>query len=174
MKVLSELASLDTSGVTVWAQEGKLKYACAEETLSERVRSRLMAIKPQVLAFWQEADILPRETSGLQQAYWLGESAAFDQHTPAFLHLIFKGNLPDQNRLRQALAQLVERHPPLGYTLERQYPVFKHAVTPPGIELVAAAPGTNAETSDALGDLSDLVPSLASESALFRLILVDD
>ena len=113
MKVLSELASLDASGVSVWAQDGKLKYACAEEFLDENVRSRLLAVKSEVLAFWQDANILPREISGLQQAYWLGESSAFDHHSPAFLHLIFKGDLPDQKSLQHAMDHLVSRHPPL-------------------------------------------------------------
>lgn len=174
MKILSELASLDASGVSVWAQDGKLKYACVEESLDENVRSRLLAVKSEVLEFWQDANILPRETSGLQQAYWLGESSAFDQHSPAFLHLIFKGDLLDQTSLQQAMEHLVRRHPPLGYTLDQHYPVFKPLIGMPEIESMNAAQGTQAECSEALGDLSGLVPTLESESALFRLILVND
>lgn len=174
MKVLSELASLDASGVSVWAQDGKLKYACAEEFLDENVRSRLLAVKSEVLAFWQDANILPREISGLQQAYWLGESSAFDHHSPAFLHLIFKGDLPDQKSLQHAMDHLVSRHPPLGYTIDQQYPVFKPLIGMPEIEAMNAAQGTQAECPEALGDLSGLVPTLESESALFRLILVSE
>lgn len=174
MNILSDLAGLDAEGITVWAEDGKLKYACGPEPLPDFLREKLLELKSGVLKFWEESTVIPREMSGLQQAYWLGESTAFDQHSAAYLHLVFSGDLPDRLALEEAMEKLVQRHPPLGYTLDRSYPLFKVATRRPTLEWLQIAPDSRADRADASSNLVCTVPSLESESPLWKLIVIDN
>ena len=174
MSIFTELALLEAQDVVVWAQEGKLKYQSDCE-LAPNTRARLIGLKPEVLNAWEQSDVIPLELNGLQQAYWLGEDEAFSEHTPAFLHLVFEGDLPDHAAMQSALIELVKRHPPLGYRLSAEAPVFlSTAEEHPRIEYCDALPETCAASFDSIDKSKPLLLPIASGASLFRLIVVDD
>ncbi len=174
MSIYSELAALEVEGVVAWGQNGKLKYV-ADAELTAAMKSRLLGVKTETVAAWDRSRTLPFELNGLQQAYWLGENDAFVESTPAFLHLIFAADFPEEAAMQAALVRLIERHPPLAYSLSADMPVFSSTdVAQPRIECVQAQRRHAASSCDALDMDAPLLGKFGTGAPLFRLIMVDD
>ncbi|WP_367597486.1 amino acid adenylation domain-containing protein [Pseudomonas fulva] len=118
-KLLSELQSL---GVTLWPQDGQLKFRAPRGLLDERYLERLRQHKPQILQLLQaqeRPEVKADETSrhapfpltDVQNAYLLGRQSSFgygDVACHGYLELTWP--TLDPQRVEYAWNRLIERH----------------------------------------------------------------
>lgn len=174
MNIVSRLEKYENEyGLILWLEKKKLKFYCRESALPDKIRKDLVTNKPDIIEHLAHKISQPVSLTGLQEAYWLGEQDSFTQSAPAFLHLVYSGDIPARPVLEGALDKLMERHPPLRYTLNKSNPNFeccrylkstileRHAIN-----------GVSPTKCLSLEKSVDILPTLKEEKHLFKLILV--
>ncbi len=128
MTAVELLTSLTQQGVHVWADGDRLRCRAPRDVLIPSLRAELAQHKEEILALLNHRDedrtcLLPTITSDLsqqyqsfpltdiQQAYWIGRSAAFELgNVAAHSYLEFENDKLDMERFNQAWQMVIERH----------------------------------------------------------------
>lgn len=108
-----DLTSLEQQGMRFWLSDGKVRFDAPAGTMSDQVRQLLSAQKTHIVAELTRRNLAeqnPFPLTGMQQAYWIGQSGALPLSTQARFYVELETDAFAADLLSAAINRLVAQH----------------------------------------------------------------
>lgn len=107
LKLINELSK----GIYLWEEQGRLKYKCKKEKISEEILNELRVKKAEIVEFFRKCESNSFPISPLQSAYLIGEEKNCELgNTNAHYYIEYEASNINIERLEESLNILIENH----------------------------------------------------------------
>lgn len=109
--VLKLINELSQKGIYLWEEQGRLKYKCKKEKISEEILNELRVKKAEIVEFFRKCESNSFPISPLQSAYLIGEEKNCELgNTNAHYYIEYEASNINIERLEESLNILIENH----------------------------------------------------------------